>query len=357
MSSRPSSLGQSARAEFRLIEEFRKRFGRVGPRVVQGIGDDTAVVRPPSGSDLLVTSDLLIEGIHFRLHTAAPADIGYRAAVANLSDIAAMGGVPAYILVTVAIPPNITPRSIMRLYRGLMEACRPHGVQLIGGDTSASVHGLFLSITVTGYVPRGRALTRAGARVGDLIYVTGTLGDSLAGLQLLENGRGTEKLSSRARTFLISRHRRPSARLTAGRTLIRHGLATAAIDVSDGLSGDLSHICAQSKVGAEIVATSLPLSPACRAYAAARKIEGASLALQGGEDYELLFTVPPSVRARAERLGRRADPPWTCIGVIKPDSFGLRLRHPDGSVHPLPATSYEHRLPGRSRAREVPCSP
>jgi len=357
MSSRPSSSGKSTLAEFRLIEDLRRRFGRTKHGVVRGIGDDTAIVHPSAGNDLLLTTDLVTEGVHFRLKTATLRDIGYKAAVANLSDIAAMGGSPEYILVAVAIPPRYTPRSIKQLYRGLMEACRPHGVQLIGGDTSSSAYGLFLSITVAGRVPRGRALTRAGARIGDLIYVTGTLGDSLAGLQLLDAVRGREKLSLRARSFLTSRHRRPTARIETGRILTRHGLATAAIDVSDGLSGDLSHICTQSEVGAELNAASLPLSSACRAFAAAQGASGLRLALQGGEDYELLFTVPASAQARVERLGRRADCLWTCIGVIRPQSFGLRVRDRDGILRRLPVTSYQHFQTGFKGAREVPCSP
>lgn len=357
MSRRSHSLGRSDLAEFRLIEELHRRFGRVGPRVVRGIGDDTAVIRTVGGHDLLLTSDLLIEGVHFRLKTATLADVGYKAGVANLSDIAAMGGTPEYILVTLAIPPRCTPRSIMLLYRGLMEACRPHEVYLIGGDTSASADGLFLSITATGRVARGRALTRAGARIGDSIYVTGTLGDSLAGLKLLESTRMKGNLSRGARSFLTQRHRRPSPRIQTGRILTRHGLATAAIDLSDGLSGDLFHICKQSGVGAEVDASRLPISPACRAFAATRGISGIRFALQGGEDYELLFTVPPSAVARVERLGNRADSPWTCIGVIRSPSFGLRLKDSGGALRKLPITSYQHFQAGDMRACEVPCSP
>src|SRR5262249_2982900 len=152
-------------------------------------------------------------------NTTTPTDLGYKAAVANLSDIAAMGGTPEYILVTIAIPPDYSPRMIVRIYRGLMEACRPYGVRLIGGGTSSAAGGMFLSITVTGRVARGRALTRGGARVGDLIYVTGTLGDSLAGLRLLEGGSIAQRLSRAARAFLVARHRRPSARINTGKLL------------------------------------------------------------------------------------------------------------------------------------------
>jgi len=357
MSSRPSSPGRSVLAEFRLIDQLRRRFGHKGARVVQGIGDDSAVVRPPSGQDLLYTSDLLAEGIHFRRNTITATDLGYKAAVANLSDIAAMGGTPEYILAAIAIPRDYNASTIVRIYSGLMQACRPYGVRLIGGDTSSSAGGMFLSIMVTGRIARGRALTRGGARVGDLIYVTGTLGDSLAGLQLLKDVSGTRRLSRAARAFLVARHRRPSPRIDTGKMLIRHRLASASIDLSDGLSGDLSHICTESAVGAEIEATSLPISPACRAFAEAKATTAAHLALQGGEDYELLFTVPPSAQTKVERLGRKADCRWTCIGVIRPHSFGLRLRTKDGMLRPVSVTSYRHFQSGRKRDREVPCSP
>jgi thiamine-monophosphate kinase len=330
--------------EFALIDSLVRRFPARAPGLVRGIGDDAAVVTLPAHRQLVLTTDLLAEGIHFDLRTASFEDIGYKAAIANLSDIAAMGARPEHVLVALAIPASCRTPHILRLYRGLMAACRPYRVALIGGDTSASPHGLFLSLTVTGTVPTGSALLRRGARVGDLIYVTGTLGDSLAGLQLLSRPHHTAalRLSRKDRQFLMTRHRRPVAHCRFGQFLRTHRLASAAIDLSDGLSGDLRHLCTQSHVGAELHAESLPLSSALLRYATAARMDPAALALRGGEDYELLWTVPPSKSRRLQRAAKQPGRRITCIGVIRPHGFGIRMRTEDGRLRPVPITSYEH---------------
>jgi thiamine-monophosphate kinase len=293
---------------------------------------------------LVLTTDLLAEGIHFDLRTASFEDIGYKAAIANLSDIAAMGARPEHVLVALAIPASCDASRILRLYRGLMAACRPYRVSLIGGDTSASANGLFLSLTVTGTVPSGSALLRSGAHVGDLIYVTGTLGDSLAGLQLLSRPKHMAplRLPLKDRRFLIARHRRPIAHCRFGQLLSTHRLASAAIDLSDGLSGDLRHLCTQSHVGAEIHTASLPLSSALFSYATASHTDPAALALRGGEDYELLWTVPPSESRALHRAARKPGQRITCIGVIRPHGFGIQMTTEGGTTQPIPITSYEH---------------
>ncbi|MER3424379.1 MAG: thiamine-phosphate kinase, partial [Nitrospiraceae bacterium] len=337
--------------EFRLINVLRRRFGQTGRSVLRGIGDDTAVVQPSLRRQLLLTTDLLAEGVHFDLATAGFEDVGYRAAVANLSDIAAMGGRPEYLLVALAIPSSCRSAEIEALYRGLMAASRPHGVVLIGGDISASQGGLFVSITLVGSVASGQALTRNTARTGDLLYVTGTLGDSLVGLEILSTSRQKRRTAfGRAKTrwtdpttrFLIERHLRPTPRIKEGQALATNRIATAAIDLSDGLSGDLAHLCEESGVGAEVEAAALPLSPVCRAYAAAGRVDPIHLALKGGEDYELLFTVPPKHRPRLDRLAQQHGFRFSRIGTIRPKSFGVRLRSPDGTLCRLPVISYEH---------------
>jgi thiamine-monophosphate kinase len=330
--------------EFRLIGRLARRFSHAHPDVIRGIGDDAAVVAPAAGRQLVLTTDLLAERVHFDLRTASFEDVGYKAAIANLSDIAAMGARPDYLLVSLAIPASCTESNILRLYRGLMAACRPYRVALIGGDTSASPDGLFLSLTVTGSVPKGSSLLRSGARVGDLIYVTGTLGDSLAGLRLLSRSfrKVTARLPLSDRRFLMARHRRPIAHCRLGQLLGRERLATAAIDLSDGLSGDIRHLCTQSRVGAEIHAAALPCSASLLTYAKATRTDPTALALQGGEDYELLFTVPPPKSVRLRRAAAQPGRRLTCIGVIRPKSFGIRLRDAVGNLHRLPATSYVH---------------
>ncbi len=347
MPSGPSRPHGPLTGEFALIRSLHRRFGRTGPSVVRGIGEDAAVIRMPPGYRLLLTTDLLAEGVHFDLATTPLEDVGYRAAIANLSDIAAMGGIPQYLLVSLAIPPKRTVAEIDRLYRGLMQPCRRNGVQLVGGDTSASREGLFVSITLTGVARHGRLLTRAGARVGDLIYVTGTLGDSQAGLALLQASDrilaprlGTK--ADRVRRFLIRRHLRPSARVREGRLLAEQCLASAAIDLSDGLSGDLAHLCEESHVGAALDLRAIPVSRACRLYADARGLDPVDVALSGGEDYELLFTVPPANRRKVERLAHRAGFRVSCIGAITARRSGIRIQRADGSWQPLIVTSYEH---------------
>jgi thiamine-monophosphate kinase len=335
--------------EFDLIHTLRKQYSLRTPSVIRGIGDDAAVITSQSGQWSVLTTDLLTEGIHFDLRTATMADIGFRAAAANLSDIAAMGGTPHYLLVALAFPRTASKQHVLQLYRGMMAACRPHHVRLIGGDTSASNGGWFISLTLIGTVLPHKALFRNGAQIGDSLYVTGTIGDALAGLKLLNEPPArvtrhsrTATLSVRHRQFLIGRHLRPTARVAVGQWLNTHGFATSAIDISDGLSGDLRHICEESRVGVEVNLGALPLSPACRAYAASRTLDLIDLALTGGEDYELLFTVSPRLRPRLERTARIRGFPLTRIGEIHPYRFGIQALSPQGQRHRLANTSYTH---------------
>ena len=335
--------------EFALIRGLQRRFARSESGLVRGIGDDAAVIAAPRNSWWHLTTDLLAEGVHFDLKTACHESVGYRAAMANLSDIAAMGAVPRYLLTSLAIPKTVTSAHIYNLYAGLMKACRLHNVTLIGGDTSTSKAGLFLNITLIGTTPTGRALFRNSARLGDLLYVTGTLGDSLAGLQLLTRGKASRtapkrfaSLGTAHRQFLVNRHLHPTARIAEGQWLNHSRLATAAIDLSDGLSGDLRHLCEESLVGAELHLSEIPLSAACRAYADLHRLQPAQLALTGGEDYELLFTVSPKNQLTVERQARARGYRITCIGTIRPRRFRMQMTSSDGTRQPLPMTSYEH---------------
>lgn len=335
--------------EFPLIRDLARRFGRTGASVLRGIGDDTAVLESASGEVTLVTTDLLAEGIHFDLSTATCEAVGYKAAVANLSDIAAMGGTPRYVLVSLAIPASRSRSDVLRLYEGMMRACRPHGVELIGGDTSASRRDLFVNLTLLGTAGGSQqVLLRRGARAGDLLYVTGTLGDSLAGLQLLtgcpemSGGAKARVITRRDKDYLIRRHLRPEARLRMGQLLAAKHVATAAIDVSDGLSGDLAHLCREGGVGAEVEVSALPLSPALRRYAEARGVAAETLALTGGEDYELLFAVPPDRATALQALARSARCAVRRIGRFRPKAFGMKMLGADRSLRTLPVTSYRH---------------
>jgi thiamine-monophosphate kinase len=355
MPSRSSRNSLARLGEFRLIRRLSRRFGHTRPSVLRGIGDDAALIRPTQGTALLLTTDLLAEGVHFDLRVATLEDIGYKAAVVNLSDIAAMGGIPQYLLVALAVPSTGKPSEIEALYRGLMRAARAHGVALVGGDTSASHSGWFIGITLAGAIAPGLALTRDGARVGDLVYVSGTLGDSLAGLSLLRRQAGRSRTSVRRidAAYLVLRHLRPTPRIQLGRLLAARRLATSAIDLSDGLSGDLAHICEQSRVGAEIAAAALPLSPAARRYAAANRIDPVQLALNGGEDYELLFTVPPRQGPALKQVARRAACRLSHIGEIRPPAFGLRLNRGNGSWERLVPRGYQHFQPHQPLGTEA----
>lgn len=350
MPRRASSVLLRNLGEFGFIERLLRRVGRSRQPVIRGMGDDAAVVSLGSDRALLLTVDLLIENIHFSRATARMEDVGYKAAVSNFSDIAAMGGTPRFALTAIAAPPSTPVKQMDALYAGLLQACRQYAVQLIGGDTSASPRDLFLSVTVTGTAPGGRILTRDHASVGDQIYVTGTIGDSCAGLRLLQASPRPRLHAGAGRKharFLIRRHVRPTARIHESQFLIRHRLATAAIDLSDGLSGDLHHLCGQSRVGAEIEAVSLPLSPALRWFAGRTRKDPTKLALAGGEDYELLVTVSPHACRRLERLAREARVRMTRIGIIRPRRFGVQLKLASGRLRALRPSSFQHFSAGR----------
>jgi thiamine-monophosphate kinase len=351
MASSARSQANSRIREFELIRVLKRRYGSTGSGIVRGIGDDAAVIASGRTRRYLVTTDLLAEGIHFERRTAAFTDIGFRAAAANLSDIAAMGGTPQYLLVALAMPRDATARQVEQLYEGMMAACRPHRVKLIGGDTSASKDGWFINIILIGSSDSDRILLRSGARIGDDLYVTGTLGDSRAGLEVLPRARAmayARALPAAHRRFLIQRHLRPTARIREGRWLSKGRWATSAIDVSDGLSGDLRHLCTESRVGALVDVSALPISPACRQYALSVKQDPHVLALAGGEDYELLFTVPARLRRRFERASATQRLRINRVGRMTPSEEGLRMMLPDGRQRPLPSSSYEHFRSGES---------
>ena len=328
--------------EFGLIRQLQRQWPTSSPRIVTGIGDDAAMLKTPPGQQLLISTDVLIEDIHFDLNYQTPKDLGWRAGVANLSDIAAMGGTPLYLLVSMALPVRFPPQHIRELYRGIQAACRPFNVELIGGDTSASPSQIFLSLTIMGSTRVNRALTRNNAEIGDHIFVTGTLGDANAGLRILQTHSANRRQPSAVETFLIRRHLRPAPRIHVGQLLANRKLAHAAIDLSDGLSSDIGHVCEDSRVGAEIRATDLPLSSQLRAFTKRDKTDPVRIALQGGEDYELLFTAPAKHHQNVLRVSEQTKVPITCIGQIKPKTFGRQLVFPSGRKQKLSIESFRH---------------
>jgi thiamine-monophosphate kinase len=305
-----------------LIKRIRLR-ARGGSAVVTGIGDDCAVLRLPPGHELLVTTDFTIEKVHFRRDWHRPDVVGWRCLARGLSDIAAMGGQPRAAFLSLALASDVPQKWVDRFFTGLLSLADEFKVPLAGGDTAESPLGIQADIVVVGSVPHGKAVLRSGARPADRIYVTGELGGSAAAIARLA---AEQPMGPRAGALF-----RPKPRLAAGEWLRRQGLPSAMIDVSDGLSTDLEHLCQESHVGAEIEAGAIPLPRVGR-----RKPEMAlELALHGGDDYELLFTSSKDVPSRV--AGVRV----TRIGRITQAS-GMRLLDAEGRPRKLEARGWEH---------------
>ncbi len=319
--------------EFGLIERIRRATPK-GRGVRIGIGDDAAFVECRNGS-LLITADLLIEEIHFDLRWTSFYGLGYKTLAVNLSDVAAMGGRPAYLVLSLGIPVDFRTEDVEEFYRGMRALASRSGVALVGGDTSASKR-FFISASLVGFAPYG-AIPRSGGRIGDDLYVTGTLGDSSLGLELLKKKARTAAKKEYA--YLISRHHFPTARLKAGVVLARRRLAKAMIDVSDGLLQDLGHICRASGVGAVIWEDALPLSRAYRSFSGRK---GALYALMGGEDYELLFCARPRDRGGLEKIRKQLGVSVTRIGKCVSQSQGIKVLSGQGKPLSVSVTGYEH---------------
>jgi thiamine-monophosphate kinase len=308
--------------ERKLIERIRAHAGARVPHLPVGIGDDCAVLRPPRGHELLITTDFSLEDVHFRRDWHPAESAGHRCLARGLSDIAAMGGEPLAAFLSLALPAGLAQRWVDGFLRGVLKLAERYKVPLAGGDIAQSAAGVLADIMVVGSAPRGRALLRSGARPGDALYVTGALGGSAAAIQQMRAGKKLRPAQNRAHFF-------PEPRIAAGRVLRERRVASAAIDLSDGLSTDLSHICRESDsgVGAVVYAESVPLA------------KGATLglALHGGEDYELLFTAAPRTRVAQEIAGV----PVTRIGeIIRGDRVFLSDRQ--GRCHPMPPRGWEH---------------
>lgn len=329
----------AAVGEDALVRFFRRAEAGAGRGVILGPGDDAAMVRCPSGARLLLTTDLLAEDVHFRRAWAAPEDLGFKLAAINVSDIGAMGGRPLWALLSLALPPDLEAAFVFRLWRGLRAASRLFRMTVVGGDTCASRSGILLSLALIG-TAGPRLLTRASARPGDILFVTGHLGASTLGLAALER-HGGERVP-RALAQAVRRHRRPDPPLAFAAALAARNLATAAIDVSDGLSRDLTRLCGESRVGAEVEADRLPLLPATRDAAVILGRDPLAAALHGGEEYELLFTVRPEIAKKVETFARRAAVPATMIGRILPEPRRIMLVESGGRRRPLTPLCWEH---------------
>lgn len=324
------SLG--ACGEFGLIERIRAQVaGR--DDILIGIGDDCCATTLPAGEVLLTTTDLLIEEIHFRRAWTDLFALGRKAVAVNVSDIAAMGGTPRTLSLGLGLPADLNPDEFDQLIAGILSAAREYGAVLSGGDTCRSPGGLMISVTVQGSIKPEQILRRSGVRIGDLLYVSGTLGDSAWALRELLAGRTPNAV-------IAQRHHQPTARLRLGQELARRRLATALIDLSDGLRADLGHILDASGAGACVHAAALPLSsPFC----AALTIEPGliALALAGGEDYELLWSAPPTAVDALAALGDELELPLTCIGEIVAGA-GLKVVADDGTEIISAKMGYNH---------------
>ena len=314
--------------ELRLIERIRRASKLRGAKPAHGIGDDSAILDLPRGHEILVTTDFSLEGIHFRREWHPADSVGHRCLARGLSDIAAMGGTPLAAFLSLALPADLPQRWVDRFFEGFLKLAKQYSVQLAGGDTAQSPRGILADIIVVGSTPKGAAILRSGAQPGDFLYVTGTLGASLAALQQLRRGKKLQPAK-------YPRHFYPDPRLAVGQFLREHKLASAMIDTSDGLSTDLRHICDESRVGAVVDEIVLPALYTDRNF---------HNALHGGEDYELLFVVPPDKVKRLPYNGGRLQitgVPVTRIGGITRDR-AIKLWKPDGTTRSLGPQGWQH---------------
>lgn len=332
-----SSLG-----EFGLIDRLTKDVPLKNDSTKKGIGDDCAVLFF-GDKEALVTTDLLLEGIHFDLRYVPLKHLGYKAAIVNFSDIYAMNGTPKQITVSLGISSRFTVEHIEALYSGIRLACEIYGVDLVGGDTSASVTGLVISITCIGEAGKGEAVGRDGAKETDLICVSGDLGAAYMGLQLLERenqaGAGKENFQPdfSGKEYLLERQLKPEARKDIVEMLKQAGIRpTSMIDVSDGLSSEILHICKNSGVGARIYEDRIPIDYQTASMAEQLNMNLVTAAMNGGEDYELLFTVPLADRDKIEAMKG-----VNMIGYITKPELGCALVTRDGSEMPVKAQGWQ----------------
>jgi thiamine-monophosphate kinase len=336
---------RSTKSEFDFIDALRQRAGLAGRSLVAGIGDDAAVLRSTPGKETVITADLLVEDIDFRRTTTPPYLLGHRALAVSLSDIAAMGARPLWSMVSIGVPEDVWQTDFVeRLYDGLFDLANRYGVQLIGGDTSRTNERIVIDSIVSGECAAGKAVMRSGARAGDQVFVTGSLGAAAAGLRLIERGAHLAEQNladedSQKLDHVLLRQLRPEPRTGWGIVLGEERLATSMIDLSDGLSSDLNRLCKASNVGALIDSAALPIDDRVTELCGRRALDPLQLALHGGEDFELLFTVKPDDVAR---LPKRVDGiEIKRIGEITDSSHGVRVSEgarvwelePGGWVH------------------------
>jgi len=332
-----SSLG-----EFGLIKVLTTRFKKVNESTIKAVGDDAAVINT-GNKFTLVTTDLLAEGIHFDLMYTPLKHLGYKSVIVNLSDIYAMNGTPKQITVSIAVSNRFSVEALEELYEGIRFACEKYGVDLVGGDTSSSVKGMFISVTAIGEVDKEKVVYRSTANDGDLLCVSGDLGGAYLGLQLLEREKQIYMENPQVQPdlenqqYLVGRQLKPEARrdiieLFAGKNI----LPTSMIDVSDGLSSDLLHICTLSGVGCRLYEADIPISQEASEQAMKFHLDPTACALSGGEDYELLFTIRKEDRKKFENE-------WdiTVIGdIVKKDS-GVKLLSKGGNLHDITAQGWD----------------
>lgn len=332
-----------AQDEFSLIRQWTSRSdGQEGDGLTVGIGDDAAVFMPAPQTEVAVCCDAMVETVHFLRETMNPSDIGYKAVISNISDVAAMGGLARYALVSIAVSPKWTPEECSQIYDGIYEACEQYGVRVIGGDTVSAPDALHLSVTVLGEVEKGRAIRRSKARPGQLVFVTGEVGSSAAGLHLLlRQAKTGEQLSARWQT-LVRAHQRPTAQIAAGRLLQESGACGALNDVSDGLASELWEIAEASHVALQVEAARIPINEAASSYAKEAGKDPLDWACYGGEDYQLVGTLDASAeRELAQRFAEQGIP-FTVIGrVTERAGAAVMLVHED-KEEPLPKAGFNH---------------
>ncbi len=328
--------------EFRLIEKLTENNKTKNKSTIKSIGDDAAVIKYDNDKLTVISTDVLVEGVHFNLMYTPLKYVGYKAVVVNLSDIYAMNAIPRQITVSIAVSSRFTYEALSELYKGIYEACENYNVDLVGGDTTSSKIGMFISITVAGEVKEGKQVYRDGAKPGDLICVTGDLGAAYMGLQLLERERKVIEKNPEiqpdweGREYILQRQLRPEARKDIIELFEKKNIKpNAMIDISDGLSSEILHICSQSKTGAKILEERIPIDPETKEMAEEMNLDPTIAAMNGGEDYELLFTMPTETFAKI-----KDNPHIKVIGNITDNPKEINLITRDGSAVPIMAQGW-----------------